>query len=68
MNNLSDPKDKATKSDKDNTANANPAPTGTVKQKQSDPQLTELDGLKKGGVKPVVNPEDKEIDKHKAED
>ncbi len=27
---------------------------------KSDPQLTELDGLKKGGVPPHVNPEDEE--------
>lgn len=27
---------------------------------KSDPQLTEFDGLKKGGVEPHVNPDDKE--------
>ncbi|MEP7257751.1 MAG: hypothetical protein ABI687_05175 [Flavitalea sp.] len=67
MNHPIDPKDK-TKNGKDHSTATNPSSTGTVKQKQSDPQLTELDGLKKGGVDPVVNPEDKEIDKHKAED
>ncbi|MBA4167329.1 MAG: hypothetical protein H0X41_07295, partial [Chitinophagaceae bacterium] len=33
------------------------------KQGKSDPQLTELDGLKKGGKGPVVNPADKAHDK-----
>jgi hypothetical protein len=32
------------------------------KVSKSDPQLTELDGLKKGGVEPTVNPEDKARD------
>lgn len=33
------------------------------KASESDPQLTELDGLKKGGVEPNVTEEDKYIDK-----
>ena len=33
------------------------------KQGKSDPQLTELDGLKKGGVDPTVNKSDKARDK-----
>ncbi len=32
------------------------------KQGKVDPQLTELDGLKKGGVPPTVNPQDRPKD------
>lgn len=36
--------------------------TSGQKGSKSDPELTELDGLKKGGVEPKVNPEDKALD------
>ena len=35
---------------------------GDPDQRKSDPQLTELDGLKKGGVEPTVHPQDKPKD------
>ena len=56
MNNLADDKKKNTENGKDQSVNSDP------KQGKSDPQLTELDGLKKGGVEPTVNHADKARD------
>jgi hypothetical protein len=53
---------KMEKNDKDKPGEA-PHTEGDVKQSKSDPQLTELDGLKKGGVEPNVHQADKPKDK-----
>lgn len=57
MNNSPEDKKKNTADGSDHTVNSDP------KQGKSDPQLTELDGLKKGGKGPIVNPADKARDK-----
>jgi|GEM_PF-5468849 len=58
MNKFPDDKKKTTEDGADHSVNSNP------KQGKSDPQLTELDGLKKGGVKPIVNKADKALDEN----
>jgi len=59
MNNLEHDKDKdAEKKDAIKEKGDVSAQEGS----RSDPQLTELDGLKQGGVEPHVNPEDKPRD------
>jgi hypothetical protein len=52
-NNFSD-KDKKNSNQSDNSESLHPS--------ESDPQKTEMEGLKKGGVKPVVHPDDKAKD------
>jgi hypothetical protein len=49
--------------DKDKPKEAPDTTNGNPTQRKSDPQLTELDGIKKGGVQPTVHEEDKPIDK-----
>ena len=56
MNNHPDDTKKTSEDGADRSVNADP------KQGKSDPQLTELDGLKKGGVEPTVNHADKARD------
>jgi hypothetical protein len=51
------------KADKDKPKEAPGTTNGDPTQRKSDPQLTELDGLKKGGVEPTVHTEDKPKDK-----
>jgi hypothetical protein len=48
--------------DKDKPKEAPDTTNGDPAQRKSDPQLTELDGLKKGGVQPTVHREDKPLD------
>jgi hypothetical protein len=56
--------------DKDNGLNEpsndkkrnDPEAAGDLHPSQSDPQLTELEGLKQGGVGPIVRPEDEARD------
>jgi hypothetical protein len=56
MNNFPDDKKKTSDDGADHSVNSDP------KQGKSDPQLTELDGLKKGGKQPTVNPADRARD------
>lgn len=46
-------KNKSSADGSDRSVNSDP------KQGKSDPQITELDGLKKGGTAPTVNPADR---------
>lgn len=50
--------DKSERDDND----TKPSVNGDPKQGKVDPQLSELDGLKKGGVEPVVHNSDKARD------
>ena len=49
--------------EKDKPKEAPDTTNGDPTQRKSDPQLSEFDGLKKGGVQPTVHEEDKPVDK-----